>query len=109
MSRVRSPWKASVRGQNAVNLPAAKRLADKVVSIAEDRQVPQTRDIEIVSHVKIGRTTFLTQVLWKRLIGFCARTFVRKRVDTLGPTIKNIKLETPCEATCQSRVHRVVV
>ena len=47
-----------------------QRFTDKVTSIPEERQVPQARNIQIVSHVKIGWTTLLTQILWKRLIRF---------------------------------------
>ena len=109
LSRVRRPRKTSVRRQYAVDLPAAKRFADEVTTITEERQIPQTGNVQIVPHVKIRWTTFLAQVLWKRLICFRARTFVRQRVNTLGPTIENVKLKTAREATRQPCIHRVVV
>ena len=53
-----------------------QRFTDKVTSIPEERQVPQARNIQIVSHVKIRWTTLLTQILWKRLIRFRTWAFV---------------------------------
>ena len=65
----------------AVRMPSIcqppNALPTKSSTIAEERQIPQTGNVEIVPHVEIGWTTFLAQVLWKRLIGFRARTFVR--------------------------------
>src|SRR6185369_16166961 len=62
-----------------------------------------------MSHVKVGWPTFLTQVLWKRLVGFSSGTFVGQRVDTLGPTINRVKCKSATKATRQTRIHRVVI
>src|SRR5829696_1552575 len=59
--------------------------------------------------VEIRWTTFLSQVLGKRLVRFSTRAFVGERVDALGPTIENVKLDPTRESTCESCIQRVVV
>src|SRR6185503_16615525 len=62
-----------------------------------------------MSHVKVGWPTFLTQVLWERLVGFRPGTFVGERIDALGPTINRIERKSATKATRQTRVQRVVI
>src|SRR6185369_2907703 len=43
LTGVRRPRKTGVPLQNTINLPAAERLGDEIVTAAKQRQIPQTR------------------------------------------------------------------
>jgi len=73
---MRRPGETGMGRHYPIDLPTAEQLACDVVSVAKERQVPQTGSDEMVAYVKVGWTTFLTQVLWERLVCLGARTFV---------------------------------
>src|SRR6185437_9771625 len=51
------PWKSRVPGENSTDAPAAKRVAEKIVTPAENRQIPNARDIDVVRDIVIRRST----------------------------------------------------
>src|SRR5215204_6386607 len=106
---MRRPRKTRMSCHDAVDLPAAEYLPDHISTTTQEREIPKTRRGESMFHVVVRWATFLTQVLWERLVSDGAGTFVRQRVDTLGPTINRVELKSATEATRQTRIHRVVV
>src|SRR6476646_8129145 len=90
-----SSWPSAHTRQYAVS---TESLSDKIFATTQEWQVPKARQSESMLHVEVGWTTFLSQVLWKRLVSFSPGTFVRERIDTLGPTINRVKRKSATEA-----------
>src|SRR6185312_11012977 len=102
---LRRPGEARVHIENAVDLKSAKRLAEKIPAITEERDVPQSGKNQVVTNIKIRWTAV------KSLIAGIALLFSsseRAGVDALGPPISGLHLKTAGIAARGAQQHRVV-
>ena len=104
-----SPWEARVEDESAIQLPAAKNLSCKIVAVAENRQIPQSVNADIVRGVVIRWAPFGPLINRKRLVGAETRAFRGNLIHRFAVGINHVGQETVLEAVFELHVQGIEV
>src|SRR5882672_8365926 len=103
-----SPREAAMGGQDAVDFPSAQHVSEKVMTPAQNRQVPKAGQDKVMRCIIVRRPALEDLVLRERLIGCESRTFIRQLINASAPAVLGFQLKSPVKSARHTHVQRVV-